>query len=91
MAVVPSVNSINILDRFEYIAAQGPLDDTLDDFLQMIFEQQIALIVMLCSRVDIGKVRINLLFEYYICIYKLIRTYTFPRLYTYVYIRVREY
>jgi protein tyrosine phosphatase len=45
---------ILVSDRYEYIAAQGPSNETLDDFLRMIFEQHVNLIVMLCSRADIG-------------------------------------
>lgn len=32
-----------------YIAAQAPLENTVGDFWQMIWEQQIALIVMVTS------------------------------------------
>ena len=41
---IPFTNSD---DNIEFIAAQGPIDETLSEFWQMIWEQEINFIVML--------------------------------------------
>ena len=44
----------------EYIASQGPLTTTEDDFWRMVWEQNSRLIIMLTKTVENGKVRIPL-------------------------------
>ena len=41
----------------EYIATQGPVAETKNDFWRMIWEQDIEIIVMLTKRIESGKVR----------------------------------
>uniref|UniRef100_A0A0M3IWC4 Tyrosine-protein phosphatase domain-containing protein n=1 Tax=Ascaris lumbricoides TaxID=6252 RepID=A0A0M3IWC4_ASCLU len=41
----------------KYIAAQAPLSTTLNDWLKMIYENNVAVIVMLCKLVELGKAK----------------------------------
>uniref|UniRef100_A0A7E4VBU4 Protein-tyrosine-phosphatase n=1 Tax=Panagrellus redivivus TaxID=6233 RepID=A0A7E4VBU4_PANRE len=38
----------------KYICAQGPLDDTVVDFWQMVFQERVPVIVMLCGIIENG-------------------------------------
>jgi tyrosine-protein phosphatase non-receptor type 4 len=40
-----------------YIAAQGPLPETSDDFWQMVWEQRSSLVVMLTTNKERGKIK----------------------------------
>ncbi|XP_065315923.1 tyrosine-protein phosphatase non-receptor type 4-like isoform X2 [Gordionus sp. m RMFG-2023] len=51
------ISNTGIINR--YIAAQGPLPQTIAHFWQMIWEQQSSLIIMLTTEVEQGRVKCN--------------------------------
>lgn len=58
------------LKKNAYIACQGPMISTVEDFWRMVWEKHSCLIVMLCSVKESGKVRKNI---YNMHVYKLIQ------------------
>jgi protein tyrosine phosphatase len=47
----------NVHKNDAYIASQGPLPTTVDDFWRMVWEQRVRVILMACKEVEMGKVR----------------------------------
>lgn len=43
--------------QLHYIATQGPLPGTIDDFWQMVWEQKVDVIAMLTREIEGGKVK----------------------------------
>lgn len=52
----------------QYIACQGPLKNTCIDMWQMVLDQDVASIVMLCQISEKDKVEYNCILRYIICI-----------------------
>lgn len=50
-----TINGTDIVNR--YIATQGPLSNTVEDFWQMVLEEQSTLIVMLTTIVERGRAK----------------------------------
>jgi len=48
----------------KFIATQGPRPSTIQDFWQMVWDQQCSVIVMLAHEMENGKVDINLIKSY---------------------------
>ncbi|XP_062617665.1 tyrosine-protein phosphatase non-receptor type 12-like isoform X4 [Saccostrea cucullata] len=46
---------LNIHNNDAYIASQGPLPTTVDDFWRMIWEQKVRVVLMACKEVEMGK------------------------------------
>ena len=46
---------INIPKKGSFIATQGPIDFTIEDFWQMCFDYNINVIIMLCNEIENGK------------------------------------
>lgn len=54
------INANNIMDansKVCYIASQGPMLNTVDDFWRMIWHNEVKLIIMACKEVELGKPR----------------------------------
>ncbi|XP_056000720.1 uncharacterized protein LOC125654825 isoform X5 [Ostrea edulis] len=45
----------NVHKSDAYIASQGPLPTTVDDFWRMVWEQRVRVILMACKEVEVGK------------------------------------
>ena len=46
---------IHIPNEKSFISTQGPIDDSIDDFWEMIFEYDCKIILMLCSEIEGGR------------------------------------
>ncbi len=43
----------------EFICAQGPLDDTVEDFWEMVWDQKVGVIVQLTKRIEDGRIKVS--------------------------------
>ena len=63
----PLIPSQGYSGEKEYVATQGPLEQTVVEFWKMVWEQNTATIVMLTNLVELGKVRVPM---YYMVLMK---------------------
>ena len=54
---------INLPFEKHFIAAQGPRENTIEDFWQMCFEYNVKVIVMLCNLIEAGKEKCSAYWE----------------------------
>lgn len=57
-----NANHVRFQDR-SYIVTQGPLPTTVGDFFQMVAQEKVKTIVMLCNVVEDGRVRCEAYFD----------------------------
>ncbi len=63
LILIISICCISIKDlygRCRYIAAQGPIDESLTDFFRMIWELQITTVICAANDIEAGRVRTRL-------------------------------
>lgn len=45
------------MGRAAYIASQGPLPHTLNDYWRMLWQYKVKVVIMACKEVEMGKVK----------------------------------